>query len=490
METATGQNGFNIRYGSEYSQAMDFDDLIINNNNIYIRGNIYVDSLNQWGLYVCKIDSSGNVLWHNTILDVIGEDDLVSITSTKIIITSDGNLLLPVNYFFSGDMGLVKIDTNGNVLFNTEYTNSEYTIYPTHLVEIENNFYISGYHQRSNFRTDVFLLKTDLLGNKLWLKHYGDENLDEGSAGMICNKDLSISLGCQIRPPNFIDLPFEEQWRKPWLITIDTSGRIIEEWKGEPNDFRAKSSAGLIQTNRREWGMIYSEFEEIGPLTIYSKPAISVIDSNYNLKWKDSIGEFNSPYNTFFDIDYDSLSGNFVVCGQLGIDNILKGCIIKYSSTGERLWTLYETNLEASENARFWLGGVSFSPSGSIYSAGYIESYSQPNKNYGWILKITADGCVDTLCTTTGMEEIIRSNQQKLYLYPNPVEDELNIRLDESLPPEITISIVNAMGQRMYTGILEDHKMSIPVSDWLAGLYFVQAMHHGKHIASVKVIHL
>ena len=68
----------------------------------------------------------------------------------------------------------------------------------------------------------------------------------------------------------------------------------------------------------------------------------------------------------------------------------------------------------------------------------------------GLLLKINMDGCIDTLCTITDIEEQIWLKENKINLYPNPLQDELNIVLDESLLRDAKVSIYNPLGHLVF----------------------------------------
>ena len=63
-------------------------------------------------------------------------------------------------------------------------------------------------------------------------------------------------------------------------------------------------------------------------------------------------------------------------------------------------------------------------------------------------------------------------------VYPNPVADDLNIRLDNNLLENFTITILDVRGQVMHTETFEKDRVryekSVPVSNYAQGVYFLQ----------------
>jgi hypothetical protein len=130
--------------------------------------------------------------------------------------------------------------------------------------------------------------------------------------------------------------------------------------------------------------------------------------------------------------------------------------------------------------------GIVESPSGSIYAVGYT------NRSLflfdGLILKVTPDGCIDTLCMTTNIEDLLRLQEQKIKAFPNPLQHELNIVIDKSLPQDASVSIYNAMGHLIFSGHMDGSKKVMNVSEWPGGMYVVRLEADGVIMGSVKVV--
>ncbi len=76
----------------------------------------------------------------------------------------------------------------------------------------------------------------------------------------------------------------------------------------------------------------------------------------------------------------------------------------------------------------------------------------------------------------SGIAEI--PSKENFYIYPNPVKNQLMIRYPnnslERLKSAVEFSIMNAMGQVVYTGILKDDETMVDLSAQKRGVYFVQ----------------
>ena len=147
--------------------------------------------------------------------------------------------------------------------------------------------------------------------------------------------------------------------------------------------------------------------------------------------WEREIGTTTLKFNTVVDLK-PTPEGNWVAIGQwetplpqppFDEPNYLGGFTFKFSSDGDSLWSRLDTAFWhpvcGSENH---LGGVAVLPSGSVIAAGYANTNCYPPtvRSWGWVLKISKDGCIDTLLCSgiTPVEEV--QPAVELRVWPNP----------------------------------------------------------------------
>ncbi len=148
----------------------------------------------NFDIYLIKIDLNGDTLWTKT-LGGTGED-----IGNSIKQTSDGGYIITgkSSGFGSGswDSYLIKVDNLGNPAWVKTYgsTSSDRSnsVYQTNddgfvLVGATNGFGLSNY--------DVFLIKTNINGDTLWTKIYGDSYGEEGFAVQQTSDGGYIVLG-------------------------------------------------------------------------------------------------------------------------------------------------------------------------------------------------------------------------------------------------------------------------------------------------------
>lgn len=82
--------------------------------------------------------------------------------------------------------------------------------------------------------------------------------------------------------------------------------------------------------------------------------------------------------------------------------------------------------------------------------------------------------------------EVLRN--PNVVVYPNPVENDLNISLRNGVQSDKTIlSISNILGQNVYTGML-NNSMSINTSNWQSGMYAVAVINDGRTIYRALIV--
>jgi ELWxxDGT repeat protein len=94
---------------------------------------------------------------------------------------------------------------------------------------------------------------------------------------------------------------------------------------------------------------------------------------------------------------------------------------------------------------------------GTIYSGAATQVFGNE------LMKLTANPLSTTVINAPG----------DIVAWPNPATEKLHLTLPQSLP-HTCYTIFNSMGQEMNSGIITNTKMSIDVSPWPVGMYFMR----------------
>ena len=132
-------------------------------------------------LWLVKTDEIGNEEWNQTYGGSSYE------IANSIQQTSDGGFILAgyTNSYGAGesDFWLVKTDENGNEEWNQSYDNNNESERAQSIIQAnDNGFIIAGYVTYTDETTDIWIVKTDEVGNEEWNQTFGGNEWDRGSA--------------------------------------------------------------------------------------------------------------------------------------------------------------------------------------------------------------------------------------------------------------------------------------------------------------------
>ncbi len=120
-------------------------------------------------ILLIKANSSGDTIWTKTYGGVEAE------YGTNIIATSDGNILIAgkTESFGAGSFGdiyLVKVNTSGDKLWTASYPDQDQE-FPFHLMETQNGEYlVTGTNEDNSQYRELYLLKVSASGKQIWNK--------------------------------------------------------------------------------------------------------------------------------------------------------------------------------------------------------------------------------------------------------------------------------------------------------------------------------
>ncbi|MCD6573678.1 MAG: hypothetical protein J7K95_06250 [Thermoplasmata archaeon] len=165
------ENG-DIIFGKTYGgRQEDVGEKIIKTPDGYVVGG-YTLSYGNGGadFWIIKVNKNGNELWNRTYGG--GRDDFIE----DVIPTSDGGYIMvgeTDSYGEGGDMWVVKIDANGNELWSKNYGGSGYEKGYS-ILEADGGYIICGVTSSyGKGGWDFWVVKIDKNGNELWNKTYG-----------------------------------------------------------------------------------------------------------------------------------------------------------------------------------------------------------------------------------------------------------------------------------------------------------------------------
>ncbi len=313
----------------------------------------YTDSkgAGKLDVYLIKTDKEGNRLWEKTFGGT-DKDEGSSVQQTKdegYIIAGRTKAKGPGDY----DVYLIKTDKEGNKLWEKTYSGASsidegYSVQQTK----DEGYIIAGYtgYWLAD-EANVYLIKTDEMGNKLWEKTYGGVSIDEGYFVQQTKDEGYIITGrTKSKGVDVYDV---------YLIKTDKEGnKLWEKTFGGTNDDRGKS----VQQTKDEGYIIagYTMSKGAGGADVY----LIKTDKEGNTLWEKTFGE--ASYDCGKSVQETKDEGYIIVGWTKSIRMHTGGYdvyLIKIDKEGNTLWEKT-------------FGGVS-------YDAGY---FVQQTKDEGYII--------------------------------------------------------------------------------------------------------
>jgi hypothetical protein len=194
--------------GTELRVALNLTD------GFLLVGNEFLPSGDENG-YVAKINSQGALMWQTSL---VGGGDVNKLFSA--IAAPYGFVLFGLTYSNANDESqawVVKLDANGNVVWNKTYGNATYTAATAGVLAPDGNYMVAGYTNSRGDNYDFLLMQIDPSGNMIWNKTYGQTGSQEASA-MTKAPDGYVMVGDTQSPNGNIHA---------WVVKVDWNGTML-----------------------------------------------------------------------------------------------------------------------------------------------------------------------------------------------------------------------------------------------------------------------
>jgi hypothetical protein len=339
----------------------------------------------------------------------------------KIYPTNDGGYIFASNSQFqpsnSGDSeyAIFKVDANGNRLWSKKFGTVDKDFLTAFVPTSDGGYILGGYSEgginrdktsASKGSNDIWLIKINANGTKIWDKSFGGADQDLLSS-MISTSDGGFLLGGYSSSGNNGDKtdPYIGGYYDAWILKIDGSGNKIwdKTFGGTGYDATrivAETTDGYIIGTQSSSGIDGNKTSASKGNTDFW---ILKIDFNGTKIWDNSYGGSNIDIPQAINKNAD---GSLIISGfsnspisgdksqkSRGLDDIW---ILKISASGAKIWdkTIGGSNRE-------YLTSATTTPTGNIIFN--VDSYSNisgdkkrtpvdPNTTDQWLFEITPDG--------------------------------------------------------------------------------------------------
>jgi len=164
------QPGFNQKYDLGEVGA-SFGSFVLHGDTIIAYGGCLQPGKKAFGLLFAKIDTNGNVLSYRVYNDSLG-DDFTQVYPQSFIKLNDGTGYVGVGQMFKRRHGyFVKYNNQGDVILYKEFPDSLSQVdFYLQIMEVNGGFLLAGNKQKWDFLSEVFVMKVNIFGEKVWEK--------------------------------------------------------------------------------------------------------------------------------------------------------------------------------------------------------------------------------------------------------------------------------------------------------------------------------
>jgi hypothetical protein len=449
-----------------FNKSFDFDQAGLafasleynGGHTVSIYGNL-IDSDLKHGLLFASFDTLGNLLDYNVEYDSMN-DVFTLVYPNSFVGLADGSGYVGVGSFFYSKNGYLAVYGNdGTIKRFAEYEDLGTLVdFFIEIIEVTDGFFILGDKQLNDYHSHIFLMKTDKEGTKLWEKQYGHPTRENyyGSIVKVNDNEYVIGGATSTTPP-FPQLVYNTSN----FYVIDSLGNLKSSWQSQLSTTDMGVTYGMQRTEQGGWVYAAVELRFEPPLNVYeSKLKLIERDSEYNIVNEKSYGNFRpnniqQNFKKLSNSDYLMLGTRSIqFSSQTQYPSLNMGSLLRVSPTGDSIWNFLDTAFGLAQNRIY---DVVELPSGSIIACGYSQTLNPP-KNWGWLVKVSKDGCVDTLNCFPMSSVGNFMMEQQIKVYPNPTTDFIYLDLPEGGQSEY--QIIDLSGNLIKSGIVSDSKIS------------------------------
>lgn len=491
-----------ITFQKEVSLFADQADAKLTLNDSYISTGWFSDSSGKQKICIINLSLNGDTLWTKSYFE---SEDVIAFS---INITSDSGFIITGCTYPTAQedskIYLIKTNSRGDLLWTKRYGGVNVDVGREVHQTFDGGFVITG--STSSFgagSSDIFIIKTDSIGNIEWSRTFGGLNNDVSFSLCLTSDSGYAILGTLNCFSNNDDLI---------LLRLNSQGDTI--WTKSFGGVNPELGFNIIQNSNQEFVVVGTTASfGAGSTDIYCLK----IDSLGNIVWSKTYGGQQSENGYCISETSDNgyiIGGNTTSFGMLTLSSF----IVKINSLGDTLWSKVFTNNPYNNSAS--INSIFQTSDGGFYAVGppsvllkldakgtsgcfeqsvitettnaqtlifnHIIAVSSPN--FSTIPSATFVGGgnnVVTICSTIGINEI--ENDKSFTISPNPSNGNFSISITDPIKNGF-IRISDMYGKITYEEkLLNASTKTVSLIHISSGIYFIN-IYNGKNSISKKLV--
>jgi len=437
-----GLTGYN--YGRTAFQTDDGGYIILGNKSGFV-GNT--------DIYLVKTDTMGVIQWDKAIggTEIEWANDFKITHDKGYIIAGYTNIVSGNGY----DVLLIKTDSLGNVKWQKTFGGADWDMGYSVIEDKNQNFLIAGTTYSNSYGdADVYLIKTDSLGDTLWTRHYGSTGSD--IAYSIDTTYFSDYLLCGVTKKN------NDTTYDAYLLKISNNGdTLLTKKYGGIDDDKFYNARQIDYTTYVMCGTTKN-------FSINNYDAWLVkTDTTGNIKW--SVYSANSPGNeACFDIkrswENDLVDIGYSTSIGAGNEDLTYSINGSAGSFGGAKYDV-GNSLNLTKDSCYIFIGTTVSFGLGITNIYFIKTDKAGNAPYPPIQE-------------TDIFELNPDKNITYNVYPNPSSGLLRVCLNQLENSTVHLKVFNNIGQTLLNEAVDisnpNFLKTLDLSDFSDGIYFIQ----------------
>ena len=412
-------------------------------------------------MFIIRLGSFGNLHWSK----VYGWKHADMLRS--VIPINNGFLLTGMTWDFGtirSDIYLLKIDRNGEKVFEKFYGTPSRDAGHKVITTVDGGYLILAYSRGYEPRGDFLLIKTDSSGNELWRQNYGTE-LDDIAFGLYQNNDGNILIFGSIGSFYYdVHYNFHNHDADMVLIQTDPDGNVLwQKTYGEDGhdlgfDIKPAPDGGYY---------LFGSSQSFGAESF--DMLLIKVDESGNEEWHRLYGGEEYEYGLSMDVNANNELFLFGTTKTFGYSGSADFYLLKTDAEGNIIW---QTTIGGND-ADFGNTVIATSDSGCAV-IGSTGSFGEGGQDFLFV-KLDKDGMIEDLLN--GFPE---ANSNVGIIYPNPTSQSGQVKLPNGTNP-YQMDIVAANGNLVKSYNLQAPGYEFSVEHVPPGLYFYRITNNGKN---------
>lgn len=420
---------------------------------------------NPYHLWLIKTDSLGDSLWTKKFGTVSMGYSVQQTMDGGFIITG----IKALSNNSDPDVWLIKTDSNGDTLWTRTFGGSGFDWGNFVQQTSDSGFIITGYtYSFSVGSADVWLIKTDSIGDTLWTRTFGGSDWDNGRF-----VQQTLDGGYIIATETY---SFGAGSNDAWLIKTDANGDSL--WTRTVGGGGSDAAYSVRQNINGGWYILAGYTQSFGDIN--GDVFLAKVDENGNTLWIKTIGGDKS--DGALSIQQTSDRG-FFITGYTQSFGAGSGDVwlIKTDASGDTVWTKCIGGVDWDEG---WAGRNT--SDGGYVVTGFTESFGVFYRDL-WLIKIALPvTAVKDPPHAIINEYLLKQN------YPNPFNPTTTLEYAIASRQFVSLKVYDLFGKEV-TILVDEEKpageydVEFDASYLPSGIYFYQ-LRAGSYVKTKKMI--